>query len=1039
MEEFAVNELQAYGIAIDDTLLAYSGPPIRISNGIVAFLKQRYGVKQSFSIFRRLIGIILEDDYRGEILDRNAFRRKVRLLLEKYEKLKLNKDDSNAFLAEEFVLDFQFMDKAVKEADKRKSLRCDKGSSNVFSYPKSSTLTNGESILQLLPAEQNEQILTTEAGAASDEGLLTKRRRGRKRKVFERRPRANNVRRVLRFKNNELIKSSLRGRKRLKIEEQQPKLTPENKLLSNSEGDDLSQEVKIPEADLEVTAPADKDDSTLKIVEHDDLQTPISASGNGDWVQKTLRREKFAKKRIQVLSYKLRDEKLSLQEALRKLKQLERANAVRLETSAEAKNIDWKLKSSMTSKELESARSELDKLHQVTLKSNGKFIEDLRPCLKHLINVGVPVDKCGEVLVIVGALLGKTLVADCSNLSCLVTKLSLMIGRTHCYGISDEELLCDDCSAVVVSFDVKGESRDCFYKSSYSSCEESSVRHRLEEFVRQRNEYHNATILSVASYIDSKITNTSQSSTKDKTVRQEKFSRLSSFLEALSKEASGVKIESVEISETPLDADIDNKNDILSFTESKTSVKEYVPSSGASFQFNPAKFSTPKQYVSHTSQPSFSLSLPDVTPVPLSKVQQLSSQIPSSANRSGHLILKRTDSIAEELTCCSSNVNLSNVSFASENNNNNKLQSSRTLLHTWECDQIISTSHTTNKVEANSDTSLLESTTARSEKQLIGNSFSSVVGRQSIEDTSKVKKNYWWKQLPFFEFFEVDNLSEAYVTEFDKRPKDVLHALAKRSVKEKVACWTRKNASKEVIKNAVEYFCDLLTGKTVYGFDGKMLNFNGDEPGKRFSMASVVNSYVCIVQRDEQLTECVAVVLLSLMTRIKEFKSVLFNRLFAASPLLCMDQKECLREIAGLNKSDGGNISEAVDSWCNSQSAVIKLFVLLHSPTIRCSVAASGDTECNTTTLWSLLSVAIMQETPYGCALVNEILKSAGEHLRKLYGVQFHKLLEFLSHKTLKNWNRWLNNETSSCGLMKMALSYYVAVLKLELKELSVQ
>lgn len=38
----------------------------------------------------------------------------------------LDKDASNAFLAEEFVHDFQFMDKAVKEADKRKNLRLEK-------------------------------------------------------------------------------------------------------------------------------------------------------------------------------------------------------------------------------------------------------------------------------------------------------------------------------------------------------------------------------------------------------------------------------------------------------------------------------------------------------------------------------------------------------------------------------------------------------------------------------------------------------------------------------------------------------------------------------------------------------------------------------------------------------------------------------------------------------------------------------------------------------------------------------------------------
>lgn len=87
MEDFAINELQAYGIPVDDSLLVYSGRPVRISNGIIAFLKQRFGVKHSFSIFRRLIGVVLDDDYRGEVVDRDVFRRKVRLIQEKFERL----------------------------------------------------------------------------------------------------------------------------------------------------------------------------------------------------------------------------------------------------------------------------------------------------------------------------------------------------------------------------------------------------------------------------------------------------------------------------------------------------------------------------------------------------------------------------------------------------------------------------------------------------------------------------------------------------------------------------------------------------------------------------------------------------------------------------------------------------------------------------------------------------------------------------------------------------------------------------------------
>ena len=90
MEEIGEGHLRSSGITPDESLLSYTGPAIRVTNGVMVFLKQRYGVKPSFSIFRRLAGVHIDEDYRGEAFDRDVFRRRVRQVQEKYERL----DDS---------------------------------------------------------------------------------------------------------------------------------------------------------------------------------------------------------------------------------------------------------------------------------------------------------------------------------------------------------------------------------------------------------------------------------------------------------------------------------------------------------------------------------------------------------------------------------------------------------------------------------------------------------------------------------------------------------------------------------------------------------------------------------------------------------------------------------------------------------------------------------------------------------------------------------------------------------------------------------
>lgn len=75
----------------------------------------------------------------------------------------------------------------------------------------------------------------------------------------------------------------------------------------------------------------------------------------------------------------------------------------------------------------------------------------------------------------------------------------------------------------------------------------------------------------------------------------------------------------------------------------------------------------------------------------------------------------------------------------------------------------------------------------------------------------------------------------------------------------------------------------------------------------------------------------------------------------------------------------------------------------------------------------------------YHCnSLLSLNLQLSGAHLAKVYGIQFRKLLRYVSHITVKNWNNSLETDQSVHGHCRMAVRYYLSVLDIALKEVLV-
>ena len=61
----------------------------------------------------------------------------------------------------------------------------------------------------------------------------------------------------------------------------------------------------------------------------------------------------------------------------------------------------------------------------------------------------------------------------------------------------------------------------------------------------------------------------------------------------------------------------------------------------------------------------------------------------------------------------------------------------------------------------------------------------------------------------------------------------------------------------------------------------------------------------------------------------------------------------------------------------------------------------------------------------------------SGKRLSNVYGLQFKKLLKFISLKVVPKWTEALETDGVMCKAAKSAANYYIAVLKLELKNMT--
>lgn len=626
-----------------------------------------------------------------------------------------------------------------------------------------------------------------------------------------------------------------------------------------------------------------------------------------------------------------------------------------------------------------------------------------------------------------------------------------MARKPNNFGISDDELLCDEMGEVCIS------PSDAALLGNYSSAtpfiddEERRTAKQIESFVLRRMDSRKTAYAEVQTEFNAKeekLTKTRRSVDGVNLAGKRRFPKFFDFLETLSREDSAIRIASKD------EETVDHETMEASFTSNDRLANVTLSNSAANFnltkldaslaRFAPPNFSTPKDSMS-ISQPQ----LPSFQNV---------SQTPTVLRKSGHPTLTRTDTTAARLPFAPSIFGSQKVEpFAVTSSVTSGIKQPVLAVSPLKINgQSLAPTKLNGFGNANKRESLLSK--AKPSSEVVFESEEIEEERRNglkeaalpssstaIENTKKPpvvrcpsskSRQFWMSRMPFNDFLIAEEIAEASFTELDSQSKDVLRSLAKRSIREKIACWTRKNANKEVIRNAVDYFDDLLTGKTVYGFDGKMLNFSDDEPGIKFSMAWIVSCYVNVVQRDNLLLECAATVLLSMMNKILVSKSIIYSKLFAASPLLTIDKDECLKQIGSIKLEDN-NTSEAVNSWCGKQSSIIRLFVLLHCPkTKKDAILVNADFDFSSK-LWSVLAAAATDESPFASALAAEVLKLAGGHLAKAYGLQFQKLLAFISKRTLLAWNESLKKDSSICGLSRMAVGYYLAVLDLALKECS--
>lgn len=301
-----------------------------------------------------------------------------------------------------------------------------------------------------------------------------------------------------------------------------------------------------------------------------------------------------------------------------------------------------------------------------------------------------------------------------------------------------------------------------------------------------------------------------------------------------------------------------------------------------------------------------------------------------------------------------------------------------------------------------------------------GSTASSALIKEKSEDISEIRKQS--RHLSLYD--EEIAFTKDFVAKTVALSDPIKNEL-KCTIKEKVSVSSKKFAKKSDIALIVRFFSSLLSGLTVYGFNDKMINLKDDEVAVNWAMAHIIDTYLNLIPQDISLLKVIVAVLSSLASTSSTFAKLLRGKLFIASPLLAVSHNECIKRISDLKKRSE-RFAETLAAWNARETAMMRLYIAFQALDFKLDTTVKGNDGMGE--LWKVIVVAISKETPFGAAVVSEILKQCWKQMHELYGRQMEKLLILINEDVRPHWNAL--NEKEENEIIRSVAEQYLISLK---------
>ncbi|KHN74133.1 hypothetical protein Tcan_06629 [Toxocara canis] len=469
---FAEKELAKQHIAVDETLRTYEGRRVKVSNAIMLLLKAQFGLKPSFTIYRRLCAIKNADEYNGERMDRQNFKHTLRALKLKVEKMEQNQhacgeEERVEFFGREFVFNLKYLKLArpnydadakseisaggEKEAERIRSSQRKRSAKRVAtpspelspaslkSRPqrtrrsiKMTSFTNVESLSGSEDADGSPPAVARVEPPSGDQnvdGSPKKPASDLKNNRFQTHTCTATPAILTQSKTESLIVKGTKGamprgrpRKRIK-EEEMPQQVDDPQPPNNKRS--VSRKVspqQIGEANkavvqkmFQLLTPQVKR-AVASLAENSSGKSSMNEMRNNAPMKQAIIRgsESGRERRMQSLLKERQQDAAARRELEKRVNELQKVvnglEQAKKDCEAELDLVKAQLDTAQTEiRRLNSINAELSK-QEVAIKRNGEYTEELKACICHLKRAGVPDAKCGEVIISVGVLLGRKVV-----------------------------------------------------------------------------------------------------------------------------------------------------------------------------------------------------------------------------------------------------------------------------------------------------------------------------------------------------------------------------------------------------------------------------------------------------------------------------------------------------------------------------------------------------------------------------------------------------------------------------------------------------